>query len=174
MVIYEYFIRFGGQLKVACSFDQSRKNTEEILKLGDWLTQIGLATCVHAEPDNGFFLLHGVTSAWTLTQVLPHLPCQDAMFSCRMFLVAHLNAFIIVECPELTKSPQNYWKGPANKESWNAIVSEVLGRDNPDVHMIKLVQVRPDIWLQHQDDEDTGRLCFAAAEAVCTHDYNFI
>ena len=126
------------------SFDQSRKNTEEILKLGDWLTQIGLSTCVHAEPDNGFFF-HGVTSAWTLTQVLPHLPYQDAIFSCRMVLVALLNAFIIVECPELTKSPQYYWQGPANKESCNAIVSEVLSRDNPDVHMIKLVQVSRDV-----------------------------
>ncbi len=53
---------------------------------------------------NEFFLLHGVTSAWSLCQVVEHLEAADAVEALFYFVNALLAVFVVVGSPDLDLS----------------------------------------------------------------------
>ncbi len=78
-----------------------------------------------SERVNDFFLLHGVTGAWSLCQILPHLKPKDGLIASRMFLVALLTTYIIMGCPALTGKPDDYFCAEVNDQHWKGIAEKV-------------------------------------------------
>lgn len=64
-----------------------------------------LKTCIEIysycenETYNDFFLLHGVTSAWSLYQLLPWLPLKDTLSIIQTFLLCLISTYAIVGSP---------------------------------------------------------------------------
>ena len=55
------FIEFTDRIKLPDFFDPKKENTEQVVKLGDWVLEICGVLYTTTEKPNDFFLLHGVT-----------------------------------------------------------------------------------------------------------------
>ncbi len=60
-----------------------------------------------SEDTNQFFLLHGVTSAWSLCQIVGHLEASAATEALFYYLNALLVAFMAVGSPDIDMSRLN-------------------------------------------------------------------
>ena len=112
--------------------------------LGDFLVQAALVVYHGSERRNDFLLLHGVTGAWSLKTVMPHLSREDIIDSARIFLCCLLGTYKTVNEPEIkhTVSPCD-----VTDQTWPEIIHKALAQDF-DEHIFKLVQVCHDMWLE--------------------------
>ncbi|KAJ0391473.1 hypothetical protein ATCC90586_004624 [Pythium insidiosum] len=102
-------------------------------------------------PENDFVLVHGVTSAWALQQVEPHLSLTDRQRAWTVWLRVALSAFLTREVRELHEDVHHQLIQDdsvvqaelASLPSWDELVTTTLGLDCDDVdeHVYKFVQV---------------------------------
>ena len=59
------FIEFTDRIKLPDFFDPKKEDTEQVVKLGDWILEICGVLYTATEKPNDFFLLHGVTGTST-------------------------------------------------------------------------------------------------------------
>lgn len=128
-----------------------------------WLQELALTLYTRSEVANDFFLLHGVTATWALTeQVIPCLQESDSSRIQNSFLIILLAVFLARECPALTRKPEP-------PESRDIIRSQVLDLETTtDEHIFKLVQVSLEIAEKRREG---GRedLCLQAATTALNH-----
>ncbi|KAJ0390286.1 hypothetical protein P43SY_006557 [Pythium insidiosum] len=102
-------------------------------------------------PENDFVLVHGVTSAWALQQVEPHLSLTDRQRAWTVWLRVALSAFLTREVRELQEDVHHrliqddsaVQAELASLSSWDELVTTTLELDGDDVdeHVYKFVQV---------------------------------
>jgi len=128
-----------------------------------WLQQLALTLFTRSEVANDFFLLHGVTATWALTeQVIPCLEESDSSRILNSFLFVLLAVFVARECPALTRKPEP-------SESRDALRSQVLDLGTTtDEHIFKVVQVSLELSMKRNGGgwED---LCLQAATTALNH-----
>jgi len=128
-----------------------------------WLQELALTLYTRSEVVNDFFLLHGVTATWALTeQVIPCLQESDSSRIQNSFLIILLAVFLARECPALTRKPEP-------PESRDIIRSQVLDLETTtDEHIFKLVQVSLELAEKRRYGgwED---LCLQAATTALNH-----
>ena len=112
--------------------------------LGDFIVHAALTVYQGSDRRNDFLLLHGVTGAWSLRNIMPHLSREDVIDSARIFLCCLLGTYKTQDNPELVHTV------PAcdvTDKVWQEIITKALGHDF-DEHIFKLVQVCHDMWLE--------------------------
>ena len=55
-------------------------------------------------------------------KLLPLLDYNDAIRMCRVFMATYYATYVIQECPALNKKPEEFYNGPVNQETWDAVV----------------------------------------------------
>ena len=113
---------------------------------------------------NNFFLLHGVTSAWALTKVVPLLKAEEAAEAMFYFLVALLAVYVQQRSPELDPKRLEEDEESA-KTTWEDVRRKALSLDikTTDEHVYKLVQVCVERKGGRSLVPDMGRICRRAA-----------
>ena len=122
-----------------------------------------------AETRNDFFLIHAVTSSWSLRHLLSvGLPEAEAKEILVHFLCAFM-AFYLVQrrpriCPEYLKNPD------VGSVSWDDIIKTALEKDigSTDEHIYKLVQVCHEQSKGNADPDMDGVYKRAALTALST------
>ena len=129
--------------------------------LGDYLVQAALTVYHGSDRRNDFLLLHGVTGAWSLRNIMPHLSREDIIDSARIFLCCLLGTYKTQDNPELkhTVSPCDI-----TDQTWQEIIDKALAHDF-DEHIFKLVQVCHDMWLEDRASRH-GDLYVASARVA--------
>ena len=113
--------------------------------LGDFLVQTALVVYHGSARRNDFFLLHGVTGAWSLRHIMDHLSEEDMIDSARIFLCCLLATYVTQDSPNLEHAV------PAcdvTDQTWKEIIDKAFGFDY-DEHIYKLVQVCHDMWKEN-------------------------
>eukprot|EP00117_Sycon_ciliatum_P032300 scpid67318/ scgid25076/ len=96
--------------------------------------QVAVGTYASTEVPDDFFLLHGVTSAYALHQVLPHLPSlADRVNAVAVFCRDLLTAFVLRDMPVLV----GWTPDESDLPSWDEIKERATADE--DEHLIKLV-----------------------------------
>lgn len=125
-----------------------------------WLLETAVAVYALADVDD-FFLLHGVTAAWSLLQVGPVVVghskrlAQDLV---KTFLCALLTAYIAQDCPPL--STERLKLLSYKEDVWTKVIEAALA-DDKDEHVYKLVQVCHEL-ANDTDDQNVKKLCLIA------------
>ena len=124
--------------------------------LAKWVVDQAIAVYQGAETRNDFFLIHAVTSAWSLRQLLKvDLPEADAMETLAHFLCAFMAFYLVQRRPKILvanlKTPDD-----VSSVSWDDIIKMALEKDvgRTDEHIYKLVQVCHE-QSKSNDDSDT-------------------
>ncbi len=112
---------------------------------------------------NDFFLIHGVTSAWSLSRIIPHLEAADATEALFYYLNALLIAYVCQNCPDMDLNRLEN-DDETKKLDWPRICQMVLEMpmDTTDEHVFKLIQVCKDQKDKSQSD-NMDAICKRAA-----------
>ena len=136
--------------------------------LGHWLTDCALAVYAMSQARNDFFLIHGVTAAWSLCQILPVFADQteagqaEAMKAIRVFVCGLIAVYVAQGCPALTESQLD-----VKVRTWEQIISDALSRDC-DEHIYKLVQVCHERSVENKELK-MAQLYLKAAQVALDH-----
>jgi 20S proteasome subunit beta 1 len=68
----------------------------------NWILDNIIAVYTMAEQRNDFFILHGITSAWALSQFLPVIKSEETRLEiCQLFLCVLLAVYVAKDRPQL-------------------------------------------------------------------------
>ena len=110
--------------------------------LAKWVVDQTITVYQGAETRNDFFLLHAVTSAWSLRQLLKvDLPKADALEMLTHFLCAFMAFYLVQRRPKIVAA--NLTTPDVSAMTWEDIIESALKKDvgSTDEHTYKLVQV---------------------------------
>ena len=117
--------------------------------IGTWLVDMAITVYTIAEVKNDFFLLHGVTAAWSLHQLLPCLKTKDDITTATTnFLATLIAVYIARACQALNPAVLD---SKTDLASWENIIQRTLQPQKDDEHVYKLVQVCYNMNEQSQD-----------------------
>lgn len=125
-----------------------------------WLLETAVAVYALADVDD-FFLLHGVTAAWSLLQVAPVAVGHSKRLTqelAKTFLCALVTTYIAQDCPHL--STERLKLLSYKEEAWTMVIEAALA-DDKDEHVYKLVQVCHEL-ANDTDDQNVKKLCLIA------------
>ena len=130
--------------------------------LGDLLVHTAMTAYQASARRNDFFLLHGVTGAWSLRNVFKcNLSEEDLVKSTRYFLCCLLATYMCQDTPKLEHTVGEY---DVNDQTWQAVIDKALASDF-DEHIFKLVQVCHDMWKEDPTGPN-GNLYMACAHVA--------
>lgn len=163
----DYLYELAQSVKLP-TIDASDVNASR--QLGEWLVNTALTIYASTSRRNDFFLLHGVTGAWALLQVLPLvIDYRDVKSAVRSFLSTLFTVYVAQGTLELRLECFN---NPAVK-SLSSVVHEVLsGNTEMDEHVFKLIQVCTDMY-NVSDDPDLRNIYTWAASNTLNHPLSF-
>jgi hypothetical protein len=103
---------------------------------------------------NDFFLLHGVTSSWSLKHLMDLVPPSQQLPVLRLYLCGVVAIYLIQGRRELVEA-NLHGPGPVASVSWDDIRDMVLAVpvDKADEHMYKLAQVGLEQSRERADDD---------------------
>lgn len=144
------------------SIDQIREQDVEFQcrALLRWLLETAVAVYALADVDD-FFLLHGVTAAWSLLQVAPVAVGHSKRLTqdlVKTFLCALLTTYIAQDCPPL--STERLKLLSYKEDVWTTVIEAALA-DDKDEHIYKLVQVCHEL-ANDTGDQNVKKLCLIA------------
>ena len=145
--------------------DIPRTETGDIDTVEMGMQVVGIATVAYimTEPANDFFMLHGVTSAWSILQILPLLDAEHGVEIIEIFLIKLLATYMCVGCPKLSRALNPH--GEEDSKQWDSIIAKTLA-ETRDEHIYKLVQVAHDMW---KIQPGMGHVYIQAAEIALTN-----
>lgn len=85
-------------------------------------------------PADDFFLLHGLTSAWMMVVIAPHLSQSDQQIMLQQFCFALAATYAARDFPELSEAP---FPKTEDVPSWDEIIKVAVADD--DLHTAKVV-----------------------------------
>lgn len=166
----------GEQIGTYCN---KIKIPAEVLKadnqaeaIGQWFIKTAIFVYGSAEVKNDFFLLHGVTAAWSLSQLLPSLEkenieCAAKTFACCLLITYAAQGFSkILSNDELQEET-----ALASVIDFKELIARATCIDH-DEHVIKLVQVCNDICDENASEQFTA-VCKRAANRALTEAFVF-
>ncbi|XP_033753327.1 uncharacterized protein LOC117336792 [Pecten maximus] len=162
----DVLIKYGNRINIPLTKD-SLTEAEFLTKLSDWLIDQAIVVYKLSERANDFFLLHGVTSAWSLRQIIPCLNPKDAMDAMRTFTCDLMAAYLTVDAPALTKISTTMAETVSDK-TWKDIIDKLLALelDPHEEHLFKLVQVCYTQWTANKFSSNAGVYVDAAKECI--------
>ena len=123
---------------------------QEVIMLCKWVIECATVVYVQAEYKNDFFLLHGVTAAWSLLQLLySYDDPKPAIEAVKTFLSGLLAVYMCQGSPKLSPAGQS----SLEFENWDEIIKATL-RSECDEHVYKLVQV---VYEMSKETDDMGK-----------------
>ena len=144
--------------------ESTRKENGEfdVRKLCSWLVDVAITAYVQSSTRNDFIILHAVTGAWSLLQILPVLKnYQHAVDAARVYVCVFMAYYIAVGAPDLNVPLDANMRNPS-KEDWDVVIEKAMSRES-DEHVYKVVQVGYDMWKLNPDN---GRLYIQGANCV--------
>lgn len=113
---------------------------EDILK---WVIDQAIFVYYAATTASDFFLIHGVTATWALSQFFHLLTQENQMETLRSVLCGYLAVYLVQMKPELKVGPSSGELELADSMSWDDIRAKAfdLKIEDTDEHSLKLVQV---------------------------------
>jgi len=125
-------------------------------------------------PEDDFFLLHGVTSAWAFARLLPYVRCAgDRRSALYNYVATLLGAYVSQGMPEVPPyAPETLARGiallyprPSHVPSWDVILRHTvaLPPGATDEHVYKLVMVayeQDDARRRRRGSDDSGTLLY--------------
>ena len=162
----DHFVSFLSDMKL----DIPRAETSDIdlVELGKQVVGIATTAYVMTEPANDFFMLHGVTSSWSILQLLPLLDAKHGLEMIEVFLIKLLATYVCQDCPKLSHALTPSVK--VDSKQWGDIIEKTLAK-TADEHIYKLVQVSHDMWTLMPD---MGHLYLQAAEIALTKPLTYL
>ena len=165
--------------KIFAAYCNKIKISEDVLKvaeyvnsIGRWLVHCALYVYASSEVKNDFFLLHGVTGAWSLTQILPVLQKEDFEEAVKIFVCCLLISYAAQGCPKLlTEKELTDEIDEANHTDYEQIIFRAVSKIY-DEHVYKLVQVCNDIR-NEQTTPELFLLYKRAALRALNHEFAF-
>ena len=153
--------------QIEIPLDLTTMTEEKLQQCLLWLIQSAIKLYQSSHRRNDFFLLHGVTSSFALSQLLPALKDLDtAISTVRLHIALLLTVYLVVGSPAIRK--QQLTEPDVSGLSLDDMAARVLGMGTKaDAHVIKLVQVCRDINKSSRDktmDEICIRACLTAME----------
>ncbi|XP_060080559.1 uncharacterized protein LOC132559908 [Ylistrum balloti] len=166
----DVLLKYANRLRIPQATSSS-KDAEFLLRLSDWLIDQAIVVYAISERPNDFFLLHGVTSSWSLRQIIPCLNPVDAMDALRTFTCCLLATYLTVDAPALIPTTV---AATVNENTWREIIDTLLARDldSHEEHLLKLVQVCYLQWKVYKCSSNAG-LYVEAAKACMNHKLAF-
>ena len=142
--------------------DVTECTMDDVGELAKWVVHCAVVVFAKSKHKNEFFLLHGVTGAWSLQQVLKtYKDPIKALLAIQTFFCCLLAAYRAQTCPALTTSldPEKL-----KYKTWSDIIAATLASDF-DAHVFKLVQVVHELALDgsNSDHEEI----YKAAANLC-------
>ncbi|XP_053377520.1 uncharacterized protein LOC123529487 isoform X2 [Mercenaria mercenaria] len=133
------------------------------VKLGRRIVYLSVLVYALAEDRNNFFLLHGVTCAWGLHQIMPLLTAEDGIKVVREFLTVLLAVYVAEGSPDMNV-PLSL--GQFKDKDWSQLIDRAVEVDR-DEHCYKLVQVCNEMAKNAvENDEDPDVYVQAAKSAI--------
>ena len=117
------------------------EHLESPAKILRWLLDQSITVFTASERRNDFFLLHGVTSTWAMTNFIHLLSKEHQMDALRLLVTALCAVYLVQGRPALKLG---YLDDPAIKNvTWDYIKKEALALDmkTTDEHIYKVTQV---------------------------------
>ena len=137
MVCYsmEHLIFIWGRKKKMMALKQKTR------KKGNWF---GSPTpCLMPKFDTivRFFKMF-ISGAWSMLQVLKLMDFKTAMHGVRGYLVALLVVYARVGAPNLTKTPEDYWKSETiTQADWDKIIKDTMAEEFEN-HIFKVIDLK--------------------------------
>lgn len=122
-----------------------------------------------AENRNNFFLLHGVTCAWGLYQIMPLLKKEDGIKAVLEFLTLLLAVYVAEGASELNIP---LIKDEFTEEDWAALIKRAVDVDR-DEHCYKLVQVCYEMAKDARENGEDSNIYVNAARSALDHELHF-
>ena len=122
--------------------------------VNDWTVDQAIKLYLIHETKNDFFILHGVTSAWSLKQIASLLKEDERAEAAYTLLVGLLSVYLAQGARPILDDRLNV-KGKGELPSWEEIKERTLFLDpeQTDEHIYKLVQV---CWQQEEEAAAKG------------------
>lgn len=155
-----------NQIKFPEFFSSQSKDLQQLQKLSSWLVDCAITVYFVAENKNDFFLLHGVTGAWSLKNILSSFSDFSAgLEAVQTFLFILFAAYAAEDRPRLcldrlTSADQS------ELPSWEGIAERAINTEY-DEHVYKLVQV---CWDMDKENADSQRSAFYKRAALSSID----
>lgn len=157
----DHLIGLANQLQIPALQCKAGDNLD-IGALANWLVDVALHVYFAADRRNDFFLLHGVTGAWSLHRLLPYMSRTDVVSCMRTFICTLFAVYLTEDSPRLIHDVAT--DPPVSQATWQAIIDDVLAQDH-DEHIYKLVQVCYEMWKKEPASQSTS-LYIAAAKVA--------
>ena len=111
----------------------------EVLK--NWIIDQSVFIYQMSEHRNDFFLLHGITCSWALSNIIPLMKSEETKKEIlQTFLCILLGVYVAQDRPKLV--PQHLEAPDVGSVSWDDIIGRTLKQPSElDEHEYKLVQV---------------------------------
>ncbi len=112
------------------------RNPEDLV---NWIIDSSITLFAMAENKNDFLYLHGVTSSWALSNIIPLIKSEESKVEiCQAFICILLGAYICKDRPIL--NPE-YFEG-TDEGSWDEFLTKIFGfKKMLEEHRYKLVHV---------------------------------
>ena len=153
------------QVQFPAFFDPQSKSQDQLEKLLKWLVDCAIIVYIVAENPNDFFLVHGVTGAWSLRNIL--LTYTDYDKGCeviRTYLCVLLAVYAAIDNPKICLQNLSADKG-STEVPWTELAEKAMAREY-DEHIYKLVQVCWDMDRENPDVDMTKLYKLAASSAI--------
>ncbi|CAH1803127.1 unnamed protein product, partial [Owenia fusiformis] len=178
LTIYNIFgdklLQYSHQVQMPSFFNEDDYTLNDVVKLARWIVDCAILVFAKSSRKNDFFLLHGVTAAWSLLQIIPLLSPENGVKAIKEFLIALLGVYIVQKCPALTQEiPQNI------SIKWDELIKKTIDKDvSRDTHKFKLVQACYDMYKTKDENgdgySDNDQLYFFAAKMCVENVIKFV
>ena len=133
---------FVGEIKIP----QYLLDSASLLPLLDWLLDTVITLYLVTEHVNDFFLLHGISSTWSVIQILINAFPQErtkTLEILRIHLGILIATYICQEAPKIDENTLMEHTDELEEVSWLQIKSNLLDElpKESDDHVYKLVQI---------------------------------
>jgi len=167
-VIAEYVAMMRKTIpSMTVSYDENRnQHSKELNKLKQYLLSLTLKLYTFSQSleYNDFVLLHGVTAAWSLCQILPYLKVNDVNKVVQNFMCVLIAVFVIQKAHSMDKGMEEAarWRSVESRRMMAELAlklkGEALSGTFRDEHVYKLLAVALDCLEDGSIDDTTALL----------------
>lgn len=155
-------LKFGPEVRASDS-------SLDPVKLGRKVVYLSVMVYALAETRNNFFLLHGVTCAWGLFQIVPLLKKEDGIKALREFLTVLLAVYVAEGSSDISVPLTNE---EFTDRDWSELVTQAVEVDR-DEHCYKLMQVCFEMAKDARANGEDPNVYVQAAKATLSYDLHF-
>jgi len=155
----DVIVKYASQIKFPDFYNAQSLTVSQMDQLTAWIRDSAIAVYALAKSRNDFFLLHGVTSSWALSQVVSILTnaggqqgCEEALKLLRTFLCALIATYVAQNTPEIGTDVDVLLQRKKGCTAWHELLEDALAGDM-DEHVYKLIQV---CYEESQSPEKAG------------------